>query len=701
MHANMAVIIIAAALLELTSAVMYYSAQRELKTAVDQLSMQEMNSIYLTIRNKLAKVEVTLDNMAWVVAADLDEPDSLLRATRQLVLHTPDILGSSVTCVPNLFPQKGYWYEPYSVRSPDGSILSMLLGSPHHDYTKSEFFTGALSKGSGRWCEPYLDSDGAHAKVTTYSVPVRDAEGNIVAVINADISLHWLSNLLNCDKVYSSTQRFLVTGNYNLLAGQDGPLFRSALHHLKADDDKKGYVLLKDDQGKKKHVYFTPVGGKTHWFIINVLDDSDVYSQLRSIRLVLLLPLMIGLFFAAFVVYRTSRNLDNLRKANAEKDRMGAELDVASRIQQNMLPQQQLSDHRLELSATLIPAKEVGGDLYDYHLRDDKLFFYIGDVSGKGAPAALFMAVVQTKFRDFSAQLDDPAAIMHNINLGCCLNNKSCMFATMFIGVLDLSSGLLRYCNAGHDTPFLDASPLPLLPHLPVGAFEDTAYCDQEIRMERGSTLFLYTDGLTEAMNSRHEQFGIDRLRNVLTTLHPPLSTLRSLHSSLSAFVKDAPQSDDLTMLAIRYSPTPPTSPHSALRTPHSTLLIHNRLDEVAKLSDFIKTVSEELNLEPSWAFQLRLAVEEAVVNIIQYAYPDPEGGSIEVQVSSDERSLTIVIIDSGVPFDPTGDAPLPPKEGQRGGWGIPLMLQLMDTVNYQRYNNQNILTLTKKYLPS
>lgn len=696
MHANMAVIIIAAALLELTSAVMYYSAQRELKTAVDQLSMQEMNSIYLTIRNKLAKVEVTLDNMAWVVAADLDEPDSLLRATRQLVLHTPDILGSSVTCVPNLFPQKGYWYEPYSVRSPDGSILSMLLGSPHHDYTKSEFFTGPVSKGSGCWCEPYLDSDGAHAKVTTYSVPVRDAEGTIVAVINADISLHWLSDLLNRDKVYSSTQRFLVTGNFNLLAGQDGPLFRSALHHLKADDDKKGYVLLKDDQGKKKHVYFTPVGGKTHWFIINVLDDSDVYSQLRSIRLVLLLPLMIGLFFAAFVVYRTSRNLDNLRKANAEKDRMGAELDVASRIQQNMLPQQQLSDHRLELSATLIPAKEVGGDLYDYHLRDDKLFFYIGDVSGKGAPAALFMAVVQTKFRDFSAQLDDPAAIMHNINLGCCLNNKSCMFATMFIGVLDLSSGLLRYCNAGHDTPFLDASPLPLLPHLPVGAFEDTAYCDQEIRMERGSTLFLYTDGLTEAMNSRHEQFGIDRLRKVLSDFRPPTSDLLPLLSThLSAFVKNAAQSDDLTMLAIRYLPLQEDAPLL------QTLLIRNHLQDVAKLSEFIKTVSEKLNLEKSWAYQLRLAVEEAVVNVIQYAYGDEKEGSVQVQVFSDDQALKIVIIDSGIPFDPTRHAPLHPQERQTGGWGIPLILQLMDSVNYQRYNNQNILTLTKKYLPS
>ena len=177
---------------------------------------------------------------------------------------------------------------------------------------------------------------------------------------------------MNEKKMYQSTQRFIVTGDYNLLVGENTPIFRSALGELKADDDKKGYVILKDEYGKKKHVYFTPVGGMTDWMLINVLDDDEVFSKLRTIRLSLFLPLMIGLLIVGFIVYRTSRNLERLRKVNAEKERIGGELRVASQIQQNMLPQEEIKDEHLEVIGSLVPAKEVGGDLYDYFIRDEK-----------------------------------------------------------------------------------------------------------------------------------------------------------------------------------------------------------------------------------------------------------------------------------------------------------------------------------------
>ena len=213
-HTSLIVIVVAALLIELTSGVIYYTSQNIIRSTTINVMERENNAIFLCIRNKLAEVEVTLDNMSWVVADDLVNPDSLARATYQLVEHNPAILGSSISCIPNLYPQIGYWYEPYSVRRSDGTIETMQLGSASHDYTKSEFFTVPVATGQSHWSEPYLDSDGAKAIVTTYSVPVRGRDSKIKAVVDADISLDWLSDEINQNKIYLSTQRFLVTGKH-------------------------------------------------------------------------------------------------------------------------------------------------------------------------------------------------------------------------------------------------------------------------------------------------------------------------------------------------------------------------------------------------------------------------------------------------------------------------------------------------------
>jgi sigma-B regulation protein RsbU (phosphoserine phosphatase) len=207
----------------------------------------------------------------------------------------------------------------------------------------------------------------------------------------------------------------------------------------------------------------------------------------------------------------------------------------------------------------LKPAREVGGDLFDYFIRDEKLFFCIGDVSGKGAPAAMLMAVTHGLFRSASAHDDNPAHIMEVINEVSCQRNESNMFVTMFVGVLDLPTGHLCYCDAGHDAPFLivnsQLSILNCTPHLPVGVFDDTKYTVQELSIETDSTIFLYTDGLTEAMNAEHQQFGVERIQAVLDTCadYAPKEILEKITQSVDGFVKHAEQSDDLTMLAIKY----------------------------------------------------------------------------------------------------------------------------------------------------
>ena len=708
-HINLVNIIAAALLVEVASGVMYYSAQDIIHRTVEKLIDREMNAIYLCIRNKLAQVEVAVDNMTWVVSEGLEEPEWMFDITRRMVKNNPSLWGSGIAFKPNYYPNTDKHYEPYSVRRGQDSIVTMQLGSDGVDHTMDEYYRIPLTQEKAHWSEPYTDIVGARAVITTYGVPVRDEKNRTVGVVYADIAIDWLEEVAEEGKLYKSTQRFIVTGKGHLLAGKDDALFRMAFELVKADQDKTGNVTMEDEHGNEHHVFFHPVGGQTDWILISVLNDDEVFSKLRIIRVKLLLLVLSGLLLIGFIVWRTSRNLERLRKVNAEKERIGGELQVASQIQQSMLPHSHLKHDDVDIFGSLVPAREVGGDLYDYFIRDEKLFFCIGDVSGKGAPSAMVMGVIHSLFRAFSAHENNPARIMQAINEVSCQGNDTNIFVTLFLGVLDLPTGLLRYCDAGHDAPFILneelrmkneelAAALNVQPNLPVGVFDDFQYTMQKAQIEPNSTIFLYTDGLTEAKNHERKQYGIKRVEEVLVSNSHllPQQLLESVSSNVHEFVGDAEQSDDLTLLAIRYTPKHFESQLTEM------LLIKNDVHEVSKFSTFMKTVMEKLNIEKSLARQLRLAVEEAVVNVIDYAYPVGQEGEIEVRMMSDGKTLKTVIIDSGVAFDPTAkekaDTTLTAEDRQIGGLGILLVREIMDTVNYERINKQNILTLTKKY---
>ena len=235
------------------------------------------------------------------------------------------------------------------------------------------------------------------------------------------------------------------------------------------------------------------------------------------------------------------------------------------------------------------------------------------------------------------------------------------------------------------------------VPHLPVGVFEDIKYGVQETQLKPDSTLFLYTDGLTEAKDAGRKQFGLKRVEEVLRADCPiqPRQLIETITRQVHQFVGDAQQSDDLTMLAIHYTP----KHFESILT--ETLLIKNDVHEVSKFSAFMKSVMEQLNIEKHLAHKLRLAVEEAVVNVIDYAYPAGIEGDIEIRFLSDGETLKTVIIDSGVAFDPTAkekaDTSLSIEDRQIGGLGILLVRELMDSINYERAEGQNFLTLIKK----
>ena len=397
--------------------------------------------------------------------------------------------------------------------------------------------------------------------------------------------------------------------------------------------------------------------------------------------------------------------IEELKETTAKKASIESDLRIASSIQMGMLPEKfptKADRDDVQIYASLTPAKDVGGDLFDFYFRDEKLFFCIGDVSGKGVPASLFMAVTRAVFRTVSAHESMPDRIIIAMNKTMAGMNKTHMFVTLFVGVLDLPTGRLHYSNAGHDAPLLvgdGVGELPCDANIPVGFMPKWKYTLQEAQIFTGTTIFLFTDGLTEAMDVDNAQFQMERINDVaLKALsqqqQEPKQLIDQMTDAVHKFVGDAEQSDDLTMMAIQY-----IKQQSAVSMRKSIILRNDR-QEVPKLNAFVDEVCESVGFDEATTIKVRLAIEEAVVNVIDYAYPPGKKGDVTIEAASNEMRLKFTIIDSGKPFDPTVqtavDSLLPVNE-RHGGQGIHIIRQNMDSINYERLDKLNVLTLRKK----
>jgi sigma-B regulation protein RsbU (phosphoserine phosphatase) len=398
--------------------------------------------------------------------------------------------------------------------------------------------------------------------------------------------------------------------------------------------------------------------------------------------------------------------IEELQDATAQKASIESDLRIASNIQMGMLPVKfptSADRDDVQLFASLTPAKQVGGDLFDFYFRDEKLFFCIGDVSGKGVPASLFMAVTRSTFRTVSVHESMPDRIMTTMNKTIADMNKTHMFVTLFVGVLDLPTGRLHYCNAGHDAPLLVGAGVGELPcdaNIPVGFRPKWKFSLQEAHIFTGTTIFLFTDGLTEAMDANKSQFQMERVNDVANRAlanhqQEPRQLIAQMTEAVHQFVGNAEQSDDLTMMAIQY-----IKQQSDVQM-RKSIVLPNEIQEVPRLNAFVDEVCETVGFNEDDAMQIKLAVEEAVVNVMKYAYAPGLRGDVTIEAASNDVRLKFTIIDSGVPFDPTVqsevDTTLSAKERKIGGLGIHIIRQNMDSINYERSGNLNVLTLRKK----
>ncbi|MBR6932721.1 MAG: SpoIIE family protein phosphatase, partial [Bacteroidales bacterium] len=507
-----------------------------------------------------------------------------------------------------------------------------------------------------------------------------------------DMDVSWLGDTLNARQPFPSSFGLLLTQEGKLVAGP--PESRTSRADLEAALEM---IRQGEEEASGKDMSFRrfQMPREPYWQVVQVYRTREVFARIWKMRRQQVLLVLLGLAILAFIIDRFVRSESKLHKASEEQARMSGELAVAQRIQREMLPKSFPSF----VYGSLEPAREVGGDLFDFFTRDGKLFFCIGDVSGKGVPAAMLMSMVHSLFRMVTQKEESPSRILSMLNGELCRGNDSNMFMTFFVGCLDLYSGELEYGNAGHDKPFLLAKDITLMPakaNLPLGVFPDTHYEEQSCTLSPGTTLLLYTDGLTESKNVQRKQFGRDRVVKVLESyVHSGDWKLDSLVSSLSKaahkFAEDAPQSDDLTMLAVHFDPG------DILR---EEITLANRIDEVDRLSTFVKDFCNKLDMDRKTASGLRLALEETVVNVINYAYPPDDQGSVVIQADSDRKQVRFTVTDSGTPFDPTSvleaDTTLDVQNRPIGGLGVLLTRKLMDSISYTRRNGMNVLSLTK-----
>ena len=686
------------------------------------------------IRGVLSDVYVATINNINDIERDLDNPDLLQAHLERMVKLNMYMSSCRLIFERDYYPQKGHQFEIYAWRDSTGTIKSRQLNEQHPDLLSHAWYKNAFDNLEGDWTPPYFDKAASQQLTTSYMTHIHDHQGRKVGMLGADVSLEWLR--LRHKRIDAEThERFekdFSEQSYSFIIDNDGtylihPEGQRVLKEKIQDvvaltpdtlDDAMARQMLKGEsgicrltnEGIDSWVFYSFVK-YAEWTVVIVVPESILYRSGNVLAGIILAVFFFILVVAYFVChYIIKKNLkpltDELEKTAASKVAIEQELKIASDLQQQMLPKvyppfPERTD--IDIFGEVVTAKEVGGDLFDFFIRDDKLYFSIGDVAGKGVPAALVMAMARSIFRSASMIYTSPKQIIESINHSVCQSNDSYMFVTLFMGVLDLKTGHLLYANAGHEPPVLVGNAhtrfLNADNNIPLGLRDDWNYTEQKSLVDVGTTLFLYTDGYTEAETVEHEQFGRKRMCEEalrLSAEHLDSRTfVKTIRKAERTFVNYIPQGDDISLLAIKYLG------NEKLGIYHRGISLINDVQEIPALSIFLGSICEDMHFDELTTTGVTLAVEEAVVNVMDYAYPEGVRAVMLLEVFADDKEITFELRDEGMSFDPTKvdevDVNKPADERPIGGLGVHLMRHYMDDIRYERIDEQNVLTMKKK----
>lgn len=570
------------------------------------------------IENKLLKVEVYVRSMSSDVQQQLASPESMYEITERIVRENEDILGSAVAFVPDYYKGRHFFSpysfrnkegeieskqlgsQQYEYFYSDWFQIPQLLGEPC--WSEPYFDEGGAQEFMSTFSYPLKDENG-------------DVYAVITGDISLDWISELLSSIKPYPSSFVSL--ISRNGSY-VNAGVDDALFGETIYStqfLMGEDNNEALAKIASDitagkKGVQKYRYDSRISFAVYgplsngWKASITCDYRDVLARTSKMHLILVFIVLAGLLSLFLLCYSTIRKLtkpltdfsdsaisiakgnfntplpkidsedeigrlrnsfdymqhslteymDNLKQSTAENERFESELNIASKIQMAMLSSDFPDHDKVSLHAMLKPAKEVGGDLYDFYLIDNMLYFTVGDVSGKGVPASMIMAITRSAFR-FIAKSGAPMnMVVSKINESLCDGNDSSMFVTMFVGRLNLDTGELSYCNAGHNPVVINGRFLDVKPNLAAGLFPEFPYELQTTVLERGSRIFVYTDGVTEAERADKEQFGEKRLLECLSGIEQSASDsqiCQTVMGTVHQFADGNAQNDDITMLSI------------------------------------------------------------------------------------------------------------------------------------------------------
>ena len=685
-------------MMTIIASVVYFTVRKYMLDEVKERYLSILLENRQDLRRRLSDVHVAVENNVHDIERDIDNPDMMFEHMERMARLNPSIACSAILFKRGYYPNKGKVFIPCARKDSAGNVKVTRIDSTYQSFFYGEWFHNQMKKDESSWTKPYFESqmfagDQEPRLLTTYCVPIHNREGQPVALLAADLSLEWLRENIMKDiaKINEKYEKGKKQQSYFFIIDKNGTyiIHPDRKRMLTTIDENLG-KMLQDNQGTcetevdgvKSLLYYRSVK-HIDWTMVIVSPEDVIMSKGRMLNFTNIVTMIIGLI----VIYLFCRHQikEIADPFAAQKAALERELTIAHNIQTALLPKPFPEHYDIDLHASQTPAREVGGDLYDYFINSERLIFCIGDVSGKGVPAALLMAVMKSMFRSEACRAKNAAEIVETMNRNLCEEYTGGDFVTMFVGILDLATGSLDYCNAGHEAPLLAGQPLPIIPNLPIGALADWTYEGQQAQLMPGNMLFLYTDGLNEAMNKAGVQFSrkyVQELSNEYST-YSALELTELMMQEVKSHVGDATQSDDITLLAIKWK--------------KNSMTLKASMTDISRLEPFIASVAKQSGIDDKEAKRLRLAVEEAVANSINHG----QATTITLQAKQEDNRLLLTIDDDGQPFDPTNDSPtdlsIPADQRPPGGLGIMLLHEMTEGLSYKRIDGHNILTITKE----
>ena len=674
-----------------------------------------------------------------------------LFTTINIFNNYPYSLGGGIWFEPNIIDSNKRFYCIYVYRNKDGKVIpDEQFETEEYDYLNKnwykEIFPSVKKEGDVAWSLPYYEKEGSNTLMVTAGSGIF-ADGKRIGISTVDWEIE--SIIKSVSEMKPTPNSFVLFGDKehnSIIASTDPYMDNSTLL------GKPLNTLSWYNENLKNITYFNYHNQK---FIpyVKILDNGmiliicipklELFKLLvKHVILLFAMFMLIGIIISALLYASLKNYIDkpikkltdtahkigkgelnieikiekplefaeladtfnnmakDIKKITKDRQRIESELSLAKAIQASSLPNvfPPFPDKtEFDIYAGMEAAKEVGGDFYDfYFINEENFMFLIADVSGKGVPAALFMMTTKTLINYIAQSGLPPKEMIETINKRICENNKQGFFITLLAGIVNIKTGKITLINCGHNPPLVKHNDgkykyLELESNIVLGAFDSAQFNIFEGNLNAGDTIFIYTDGITEAINDKDEQFGENRLLETINSIETDniKEVNDKVKTSVKDFTQDVAQSDDMTVLIFKYNGE--NNKQTGLYK--GTASKENYKEFLSQLQGWC----EKFGLNKELTEKLELISEEIYTNIFSYAYPE-NNGDVEVTLTKENNVLTLVFKDNGIPYNPLErpdpDVTLPPESREQGGLGIFIVKSSVDEISYEYQDNSNILTM-------